>query len=295
MRPCTSTNIHEMYLETPYYFTIEESLHACREAGFRAVDLNLHTATLPGGPLADDRTWRDWVSKIASIRDQLGITFPYAHTHFYVWPVSDAKELARHEELLCRSIDAAGMLGVGWIVVHPYSVCDDAWYSRKDSLEYNLTYMRKYADAARKYDNLGLAIENMVEDRKKRRFGSCVEDLLELYDALDDSIFGLCWDFGHGVRSNIDTGASLRQMGKLLKVVHVHDTNVDADHTLPFLGTTKWAEIMPVLKEIGFEGYWNYECHNYTRFLPLDVRKTALKMAFDINNDMIRMAGLTES
>lgn len=290
MQPCTSTNIHEIYLDNPYYFTIEESLYACHEAGFTAIDLNLHTTTLPGGPLDDDFTWREWVLKIASIRDTLGITFPSAHTHFYVWPVADSEILARHEELLCRSIEAAGMLGVEWIVVHPYSVCDDAWYSRRESLEYNLVYMRKYADVAKKNGNLGLAIENMVEDRKKRRFGSCVEDLLELHAALDDPIFGICWDFGHGVRSNIDTCASLRQIGKLLKVVHVHDTNVDADHTLPFLGTTRWEDIMPVMKEIGFEGYWNYECHNYTRFLPPDVRKTALKLAYDTNNAMIRMS-----
>lgn len=294
MRPCTSTNIHEIYLDDPYHFTIEESLYACRKAGFKAMDLNLHTASLPGGPLADDLSWKEWVLKIAAIGRELGITFPYAHTHFYVWPVADEGELARHEELLCRSIEAAGMLGVEWIVVHPYSVCDDAWYSRRKSLEYNLVYMRKYATVARKYKQLGLAIENMVEDRRKRRFGSCVEDLLELYHALDDPIFGLCWDFGHGVRSNIDTCASLRQMGKTLKVVHVHDTNVDADHTLPFLGTTPWAEIMPVMTEIGFEGHWNYECHNYTRFLPLEVRETALRLAYDVNVDMIRMAGQTE-
>ena len=290
MQPCTSTNIHEIYLDDPYYFTIEESLYACHEAGFQAVDLNLHTADLPGRPLADDLTWRSWVAKVASIRDELGITFPSAHTYFYVWPVTDAKELARHEELLCRSIEAAGMLGVEWIVVHPYSVCDDAWYSRRRSLEYNLVYMRKYAQIARKYPNLGLAIENMVEDRSKRRFGSCAEDLLELYAALDDPVFGLCWDFGHGVRSNVDTCASLRQLGTKLKVVHVHDTNVDADHTLPFFGTTIWAEIMPVMKDIVFDGYWNYECHNYARFLPPDIRKTALKMAYDVNISMIRMS-----
>jgi sugar phosphate isomerase/epimerase len=287
MRPCTSTNLHEIFMDDHYHFTIEQSMAACREAGFKCIDLNLHTATLPGGPLADDESWKDWVMTIASLKSELGIETPYAHTHFYVVPESSLEE---HEKLLCRSIEAAGMLGVKWIVVHPYSVCDSAWYSHAQSLEYNLRYMRKYAEIAKRYNGLGLAIENMVEDRKKRRYGSCAEDLLELAGALNDPIFALCWDFGHAQRSSIDQNESLRQMGKLLKVVHVHDVNVDCDHTLPFFGTTDWAEIMPTMKEIGFEGDWNFECHNYSRFLPLECRKTALKLAFEINKAMISMS-----
>lgn len=277
-------------MDKHYYFTIEESLKACREAGFENFDLNFHTASLPGGPLEDDKNWEKWVESIALLKKEMGINTPYAHTHFYVLPQDDKKEYERHEELLLRSIDAAGRLGVEWIVVHPYSARDDAWYSRKKSLEHNVNAMRKYAKKAKEYPGLGLAIENMVEDRKSRRFGSSAEDLIELFDALDDPIFGFCWDIGHGVRSNIDTASSLRQLGKNLKVVHVHDTNVDSDHTLPFLGQIDWASIMPVMKEIGYEGYWNYESQNYTRYMPPEVRKEALRLAYKVNEAMIKMA-----
>lgn len=290
MRSCTSTNIHEALLDNPNFFSLEESLRVCREAGFEAMDLNLHTAAQHGNPLSKETGWEGWVEKIGLLGESLELDFPYAHTYFYVWPPASEEELAQNEALLCRTIRAAGMLGVRWIVVHPYSVCDDAWYSHKDSLAYNLPFMRKYADIARQYPGLGLAVENMVEDRRKRRFGSSAEDLLTLLDALDDPLFGLCWDFGHAERSNIDQCAALRQMGERLKVVHVHDTNADADHTLPLLGGTNWRKIMPVMKEIGYAGDWNYECHNFTHFLPPDCRKAALRLAYEVNQAMIAMA-----
>jgi len=270
-------------MDDAHHFSMEESIRACHAAGFGCFDLNFHVPATDNGPLTRD-DWQDWVRSLAALREELGVSYPYAHTYFCVWPEPDEGD---NEKLMERSIRAAGMLGVKWLAVHPYSACDEAWYSREASIAYNLRYMRRYAAIARDYPGMGLAIENMLEDRKKRRYGSCAEDLLELLYALDDPIFGLCWDFGHAERSNIDHTASLRQMGKHLKLLHVHDTNVDADHTLPFLGTTDWRRILPVLGEIGFEGEMNFEIHNYTRFLPHEARPAALRLAYEINQSLI--------
>ena len=288
MRPCTSTNIHQDLGGVPYHYTIEQSLAACKAAGFSSIDVNLHSAASHQGPLADDANWKRWVYGVKEQIEKLGLDAPYAHCYFYVQP--DRTE--REEELTCRSIEAAGMLGVRWVTVHPYSVCDEAWYSHRKSLEDNLFYMRKYADILAGV-NTGIAIENMVEDTRKRRFGSSAEDLLELEEALGDEKFGLCWDFGHGERSSCNTPASLRMMGRKLKNVHVHDytlNKVGHDHTLPFLGITNWAQIMPVMKEIGYEGDWNFECHLFTEKMPAQTRETALKLAYETNVQMIRMA-----
>ena len=280
MRPCTSTNIHEAWGSDPYYFNTFESLRACREAGFQVLDLNLNIPALEGCPLADDGDWRRWVSEVDALKQELGLEFSSAHAVFCLH-----EELSdRREELICRSVEAAGMLGIPWVVVHPFSVKDSAWYSHKASVEFNLEHLRRYADIASRF-GIGLAVENMVEDPKARRYGSCAEDLLELLDLLDDPVFGICWDFGHGGRSNCDVGASLRQIGKNLKVVHVHDWKYNLphhDHTLPYLGFTDWKGIMPVLKEIGFEGDWNLECHEFSKNIPPDVRPYALRLAFEI-------------
>jgi len=288
MRPCTSTNIHQDLNGVPYHYTIEQSMAACKNAGFSCIDLNLYSAAAHRGPLSDSVNWKSWVQGVKEELEKLGLEAPYAHAYFYVHPDRSEYE----EELTCRSLEAAGMLGVKWVTVHPYSVCDEAWYSHRKSLEDNLAHMKKYADILEKYDTR-IAIENMVEDVKRRRFGSSAEDLLEILEALDNEKFGLCWDFGHGERSNCNTAASLRMMGKSLKNVHVHDytlNKVGHDHTLPFLGITNWTEIMPVMKEIGYEGDWNLECHLYTSRMPASLRMTALKLAYETTVNMIEMA-----
>ena len=287
MRPCTSTNIHEALGPEAYHFTTFDSMRACHEAGFRVLDLNLNVPALEGCPLADDRNWRMWVAEVDRLREELSLEFSSAHAVFCVYD-----ELTdRREQLICRSVEAAGMLGIPWLVVHPFSVRDAAWYSHRGSVKVNLEHMKRYADIASRF-NTGIAIENMVEDQSSRRYGSCAEDLLELLDLLEDPTFGVCWDFGHGGRSNCDTAASLRQIGDKLKVVHVHDWKWNKphhDHTLPYLGFTEWKEILQVLKEIGFKGDWNLECHEFTKNLPPEVRKTALSLAFEICNYMTQL------
>lgn len=288
MRSCTSTDIHAAYLEEKYHFTIEESIKACRNAGFECIDINLHAAAEGKGPLADDDHWEEWTDSLAQFIVSSGAEIPYAHSFFYVYP----ERTGRLEELTCRSIEAAGRLGVKWVTVHPYSVNNEAWFSRRESMEQNLRSMEKYAAIAGRH-GLGIAIENMVEASSGRRFGSSAEDLLELCERLNDPTFGLCWDFGHGERSSCNTPASLRMIGSRLKNVHVHDYTLNKplyDHTLPFLGNISWNSIMPVMKEIGYRGEWNLECHNFTRLLPPELRPTALRLAYEITENMISSA-----
>lgn len=290
MKPCTSTNLHEACNGDKLHFSMIDSMKACWEAGFRAIDLNFHTAGSANGPLASDLSWKDWLKEVIDVKNELGLEIPSCHSFFYLH--EDRTE--EREALTRRSIEASGIVGSRYVVLHPYSVCDETWYSHRKSIEENVEYLRRYADIARPY-GLGLAIENMVEDASKRRFGSCPEDLMELIDVLDDPIFEICWDFGHGERSNCNTVEALRQMGDLLKVVHVHDwtaNKVGFDHTIPFLGKTDWDAVMPTLKETGFNGYWNLECPNFTKNLPATTRSQALRLAYEVCCETIRKSGL---
>lgn len=291
MRLSTSTNIHEIYGDNLYYYTIEESIKECAQAGFRVLDINLHTASLAGGPL-DREDWEAWVDSIEQLTCSLGVELSQAHAHFYTWPVEEGR-LEWHEEMMRRSILAAGRLGVSWLVVHPFSLEDEAWYSRRKSMETNLYYMKKYEALAAPFAGLGLAVENMVESREKHRFGSSAEDLLELYEALDSERFGLCWDFGHAERSKADQRASLLQMGKSLKATHVEDTNgmyFGCDHLLPFAGMVKWEEVIDTLAEIGYEGDLTFEIHNFTRNMPPALRTAAVRFCYEVGCYLVKRA-----
>ena len=137
MRTCTSTDLHAAYNSNPYYFSIEQSIQACSEAGFECIDLNLHSSSLNNGPLSDDTHWKNWVWHLKEYLGVNKIEIPYAHSFFYLH--SDRTE--RLDTLTCRSIEAAGMLGIKWVTVHPYSVRDDAWYSHRKSLDDNFRFM----------------------------------------------------------------------------------------------------------------------------------------------------------
>ena len=291
MRISTSTNIHEIYGQDPYYFTIEESMQLCAKAGFQVVDINFHSASLPGGPL-DCPEWESWIENIGKLKEELHLDISQGHAHFYVFPAEE-EELRWHEKMIERSIHAAGRLGVRWLVVHPYSLEDAAWYSHRKSIEANLHYMKRYEKIAEPYKNLGLAIENMVENRDKRRFGSSAEDLIELHTALDSERFGLCWDFGHAERSQINQCAALRQMGKRLKATHIEDTNglyFGCDHLVPFAGDVDWANIMKTLKEIGYEGDAVFEIHNFTRRMPIELREDVVRFCYRLGSYLVSMA-----
>lgn len=292
MRLSTSTNIHEGYGENPYFYTIEDSIKLCAQSGFRVLDINLHTAALPKGPL-DRENWEDWVEDIRNLTCRLGVELSQAHAHFYTYPVEEGA-LLWHEVMMRRSIIAAGRLGVSWLVVHPYSLEDEAWYSHKKSMETNLYYMKKYEDMAAPFPGLGLAIENMVENKEKRRFGSSAEDLIELYESLNSRRFGLCWDFGHAERSNVDQEASLLQMGKRLKATHVEDTNglyFGCDHLLPFVGMVQWEKVTDTLVDIEYEGDLTFEIHNFTRNMPPVLRPAAVKFCFEVGDYLVKQAG----
>ena len=148
VKTCTSTNIHCAFKDNPYYFTTEESIKACQEAGFECIDIDLHSPSLAVGPLADDRNWQKWAEHIRDLCESLKVKKPYAHASFYV----HQNRTERSEELTKRSIEAAGILGVNWVTVHPYSVTGRAWFSRRDSLEDNISHMMQYAEIASKYN-----------------------------------------------------------------------------------------------------------------------------------------------
>jgi sugar phosphate isomerase/epimerase len=88
-----------------------------------------------------------------------------------------------------------------------------------------------------------------------RYYCSAADELCELVDALKDPRVGICWDFGHGNLNKLDQEKSLRAIGKRLKALHVDDNHGWADeHLLPFQGNVPWTALMPVLREIGYEG-----------------------------------------
>lgn len=84
-----------------------------------------------------------------------------------------------------------------------------------------------------------------------------VEDLITIADQLECAV---CWDSGHANLAGHSQSESIRKLGDRLKVLHLHDNyGIRDDHNAPYFGDLDWPGIVTVLKEIGYQGTFNYE------------------------------------
>ena len=88
------------------------------------------------------------------------------------------------------------------------------------------------------------------------------DELLEIIGKVGSDKLGICLDTGHlNIQKKNTQGEFIRKAGKYLKALHVHDNDGSGDqHILPFAkGNIKFKEVMQALKEIDYEGLFNFE------------------------------------
>lgn len=273
--------------ELPYI----EQTRLCAEAGFRVLDLNCCGSTKPArnNDLAAD----DWEARIDALGNEaakLGVSFTQSHAPFNVNMFTygrqpDADYMKLLGEMTRRCIIASGRLGVKWVVVHPYSDTVNTEYDNEIQMKTNLEFYLPILEQAIAAGT-GIAVENMGDadvSRWRRSYGANADELNALIDAVDDPAFGVCWDFGHARMMMEDQPRHLELIGKRLKATHVQDNNGKRDsHLIPFVGgNIKWEDIMPVLKKIGYEGDFMYECHSFMTEIPDPLRPAAGRLAYE--------------
>lgn len=273
------------------YFSCEQAIKAIAEAGFDAIDMSFVTYGREGLPLARP-DWRDWIKRRKEECDAVGLTINQGHAHYYGRPQSREFTSLDWEEntaKIYRDIEAAGICKVPWLVFHPDTAWDSAGYSRRLSLEKEKERFRRFGEVASKW-GVGIAIENLTDNRNgERYFGVTAEDLLDLLDRLgDDKLFGICWDTGHANLNRLNQPESIRQMGKRLKALHINDNRGEKDdHLLPYLGRIEWEPLLLALKEIGYNGDFTYEIHNFTAGFTPALHQEAMRFAYKVARQMV--------
>lgn len=265
------------------YTSFSESMKRCKEAGFSVQDICFCRALTGQTELVEDN-WEQLIHDLREEADKAGIEFSQSHAVYLPGEFEEqTTEMLEHfHEMMRRSIIASSMLGVKWAVLHPVELRISDFANTRINIEKNIEFYNETIELAKKC-NVGIAFENMTESKKKHRFASTAYELCELIDAFGDSGVGACWDFGHANMLYEDQTIALRTLGKRLKATHVNDNRGTADdHMFPFHGTVDWHSIMPVLKEIGYEGDFNYETHNESKRLPEPLKDSIAKMGYKI-------------
>lgn len=272
MKLATSTNIMDFDDRKPYQISIAESVRACAKAGYQYLDACLCSHCRTGKELTKD-TWEIWADQTAALAQELGVAFIQAHAY---WTIGNNfnPDLTRSdgelgEELMRRSVLAAEILGVKWMVVHPYTVRRHGGYDYTASFTYNREYWKKWGEFFAKH-HVGMAIENMT---KPTHYGSCAEELLELIDAVDNPMVQICIDTGHANMVGLDVPDLIRQVGSHLKATHINDNHgVSDEHFAPFNGTIPWKETVQALRDIDYQEGFAFEIHHLTSMFPKQVQ-----------------------
>ena len=292
MRVSTTTGICGTVLwKHKMYFSCEDSIRAVKKAGFDAIDIGFETYEREGLPMTQP-DWRDWVKRQKEICDSLSLPITQGHAHFYSSKQNrefTPLEREENDKKIMRDIEAAGMCEIPWLVLHPSSSYNSAGYSYRMSLKNETEKFKRFGELAARC-KVGLAIENIGKNKSgDKLFGTTPEELLELLDCLDDdNVFGICWDTGHGNLHKINQPEAIRQMGKRLKALHIHDNKGEKDeHQLPYLGNIEWEPLLRALKEVGYAGDFTYECNYFTPGFPPEFHLEAMKFACKVAHQMV--------
>lgn len=281
------------------------AVRAFEGTGFKHLDYSFYIKNYDGSEFMGN-DWVKEISKAAKEAEKLGFDFVQAHSPGNDYFREDPENVIKGN---IRSIEACAYLGVSKLVVH----------SGRSSKFHGDDDMKKYIDEVKRfYEALYPSMEKynvqvLSENYTPAGNGECSfyggEDLVNLMEACNHPLMGVCWDIGHGNLTRPDQYDDIVKLGKYLKAVHIQDNfGRNDNHLSLFCGTTDPDKIMCALRDNGFidrGGVFTLEIDNIVSHLnvwkdvkdengvPLsyslgfNVRKKAEELAFEIGKSLL--------
>lgn len=286
----------------------EGALKMAAEAGFDAIDYSLHPQTDPYTCLLATGTEEEvfaHYAKLGAYAKRLGLSITQTHAplaHNYV-----PEEIEYNRNMLAmqlNSIPATAALGAKYEVVHvvqpPLTRWSEEYQAFGESL--NVEFFRKLLPLLRKYD-VKVAIENLFgittlpTDDYDYSLNSRTSEMLRVINLLNDMAgeerFVACVDTGHALVMGQDPAEMIRALGSRVKVLHIDDNDGKHDfHYPPYLGKTNWSDVLAALKEIGFDGSFNFEVYPFYGGHTPDCTFEAMRFLYMLGHRMTMEAGL---
>ena len=162
------------------------------------------------------------------------------------------------KDYLKRAIECTGVAGGKICIIHP---------DNNKSAEENAEFYFELLPFAKEH-GVKIATENMwnwKKDAPTACAAACShhDDFVKHIKTVNDPYLVACLDIGHAHINKFldnDIPAVIADMGKRIKMLHVHDNNRASDmHKAPFMGTVPWKNVMIALKSAGYEGEFNFE------------------------------------
>lgn len=238
----------------------EEKFKKVSSFGFSAIDYNMSN-TKNALYAMDDAAFEQKILSEKAAAEAAGLEIFQVHGPWRS-PPKDATAEDRQEwmEKMKRSIYGTRLLGCKYWVIHPimpYGALDLDTEDPPKTWAVNKEFMHELLQYA-KEQNITICLENLP----MRKFSLAhPEQVLKFVKEMNDDHFKICLDTGHAALfPEVSLPDIVRQMGKELKALHIHDNMGDRDfHMWPTKGIIDWPGFMKALKEIGFEGVFSLE------------------------------------
>ena len=279
-----------MYISTSTWLEAQigykENIKLIKEAGFSAFDLGLDCSK---NILKEYFSGADYLDKAHDLREyvnSLGFTCNQSHAPFG----SHLGEATKDSQLFgqtVRSMEIASVLGAKGIVIHPMQFLPYC-YNKNELKEINYRFYSELLPFAEKY-NIIIYTENMYQGHPASHVPvpsvcAWADEFCEYIDMINSPHFKGCLDIGHTTL----TGESLTRMietlgADRLAALHIHDVKPQEDtHTIPYLCSVNYEEMLNGLKKIGYKGDITFESGNFERSFPKELYLPALKFTAEI-------------
>lgn len=251
-------------------FGDKEALRICAEAGLDGVDFSVEKhpqGVLPDVMAMSHDEFVSYFTELKQYADSLGLEIPQTHSLVGAYmPDREENELLRKRAL--RDIEATALLGCKYCVMHCISTFQWGWDVDYDTM--HKENQKMYADFIETAEKFGVNIT-------LESFGAVSVDGIDGYDCFADADKMLkeyedlptknkafCFDCGHthvaAKNNNPEVDEFIKKFGDRIKVLHLHDNNKYSDqHLFPGQGNIEWVKLFDALKEIGYDGYYNFE------------------------------------
>ncbi len=233
---------------------IEKTIDLFSEIGFKAIDFNadleeFHT----------DVHGREFYKNLKSYAESKGIRFTQAHAPFCRM-FEDNEDCVKK---IVKAFENVSYLGTEMIVVHPCKHINYKDEEGKGMFDYNINFYKSLIPYAEEF-GVKIAVENVNGTVTETAKG-----LLYIYESLNNPVFTICLDAGHGNIVGEDPAEMIRSAGSRIGCTHIHDNDGKIDqHTLPFHGNTDWEAVMKAFADIDYKGNFNYEASRFLKNVP---------------------------
>lgn len=276
----------------------EEVLEILAGAGYDAADWSFFDMTEGLGPWVRSG-WEDLAKRLKEKADSLGITIDQAHAPFPTTRGSEPYDTEIRRRIV-RSMEAASLMGVSYIVVHPIVHLPYAKY-KEELFEQNVEFYKSLIPECERL-KIHVCAENMWQHDPRRgiivdSICSQPEEFNALLDSVDSPWITGCLDIGHCALVGVEPQDFIRVMGgSRIKALHVQDVNYREDcHTMPYLESLNWDEITKALSEIGYQGDFTFECDNFINRFPKELMPAAETLMAETGRYLISKMGKAEN